>query len=363
MAQLENARGVYEKALALDEDNAFAWQGLSTVYRRQGLNQETVDTALRAVSLLHRLPVAHFNLGVALARAGESERARLALQTALRFQPDLINAHRFLAALESEEGGDSAAAAFHRAEVQKFAQSRPLARSTVSDRSEKLFDLPEIPPREKRGEILLRERPDPKGDEERSGKTFILVSGLPRSGTSVMMQMLEAGGITPLTDRERAADIDNPKGYYEWEPIKLIAKKPELLDEDGLAGRALKCISMLLPHLPSQHNYKVIFMTRPIEEVVASQAKMVARLGKKGAELDEEELERGLTAHRNETRSWLRNAPHMEFIEIDYPSLIQDSAAAVAQLVEFLGAERLPRAENMATAVDASLYRRKRVTT
>ncbi len=362
LTQLDNARVAYEKAVALDEDNAFAWQGLSTVYRRQGFNQETVDSALRAVSLLHRLPTAHFNLGVALARSGDGERARLAFQTALRFQPGMVNAHRFLAALESEEDGDATAAAFHRAEVQKFMQSRPLARSTVSDRSEKLFDLPEIPSREKRAEILLRERPDPKTDEKRSGKTFILVSGLPRSGTSVMMQMLEAGGIAPLTDRERAADVDNPKGYYEWEPIKQIAKKPELLDEEGLEGRALKCISMLLSHLPSKHDYKVVFMTRPIEEVVASQAKMVTRLGKKGAELDEEQLERGLTAHRNETRSWLKNAPHMDFIEIDYPALIQDPAAAVARLVEFLGAERLPASEKMAAAVDASLYRRKRAT-
>ena len=100
-------------------------------------------------------------------------------------------------------------------------------------------DVPEIPPHEERLRILLRERPDPKKDDEKSGKTFILVSGLPRSGTSLMMQMLEAGGVKTLTDSERVSDVDNPKGYYEWEPIKQIGKKPELLDEEALDGLAV----------------------------------------------------------------------------------------------------------------------------
>src|SRR5262249_12416728 len=155
-----------------------------------------------------------------------------------------------------------------------------------------------------RFEILLKERPDPKTAEKRSGKTFILVSGLPRSGTSLMMQMLEAGGVKILTDRERAADIDNPKSYYEWEPIKQIGKKSELLDQDGLDGCAIKCISMLLQQLPIKHNYKVIFMTRPIQEVVASQRKMIERMGTEGANLDLEQLERGLVAHRHEISNW-----------------------------------------------------------
>ncbi len=359
LLQWEKAKGAYEKALSLDENNALALQGLSSVYRRQGLNQETFDTALQAVSLLHRLPIAHFNLGVALARSGESERAIVAFETALRFQPKMVNAHRYLATLHRNNGGDSKKAAFHRQEAARIIRSRPRTRRAPTNRSEKLFNLPEIPSREERQQILLRERPDRKPDDKKSGKTFVLVSGLPRSGTSLMMQMLEAGGVPLLTDHERAADVDNPKGYYEWEPIKQIGRKPGLLDEEGLEGRAIKCISMLLSKMPTKHGYKVIFMTRPIEEVVVSQRAMVDRLATKGAELDTEQLQRGLTAHRHEMRSWLRSAPHMEWIEIDYPTLVKDPQSVVGRIVEFLGPDRLTTPEKMTSVVDASLYRRK----
>jgi tetratricopeptide (TPR) repeat protein len=359
LLQWENAKGAYEKAVALDSENAYALQGLSSIYRRKGLNQETLDTALRAVSLLHRLPIAHFNIGVAMARSGQTERAILAFETALRFRPDMVNAHRYLATLHANNGGDQSKAASHRQEAEKIIRGRPSAKRVVNDRSEKLFDLPEIPKREERLKILLEERPETKLDEKKSGKTFVLVSGLPRSGTSLMMQMLEAGGLKALTDEKRIADVDNPKGYYEWEPIKQIGAKPELLDEEGLDGRAIKCISMLLQSLPIKHNYKVIFMTRPIEEVVTSQRKMIDRLATKGAELEVEQLTRGLTAHRNETRNWLKSAPHLEFIEIDYPTLVRDPAPQIARIVEFLGIDRLPNVAGMSRVVDPALHRKR----
>src|SRR5436309_4238054 len=245
LLQWQNAKLAYEKAVALDPDNARAFQGLSNVYRRLGDNQQTVNCALRAVRLLHRLPLAHFNLGVALARSGENERATMAFETALRFRPDMINAHRYLATIHKSEGGNREKAEFHRSEVFRLTRRRGRRSAGADSKREKLFDLPEIPKREERLAILLKERPDPKPEGEKSGKTFVLVSGLPRSGTSLMMQMLQAGGVKPLTDSERIADVDNPKGYYEWEPIKQIGKKPELLDQEELNGSAIKCISML----------------------------------------------------------------------------------------------------------------------
>ena len=121
-----------------------------------------------------------------------------------------------------------------------------------------------------------------------------------------------------MTDRARVADLDNPRGYYEWEPIKQIGKKPELLDEEWFDGRGIKCVSMLLPPWPLRHNYKVIFMTRPIEEMVASQHAMTTRLGTKGASLEPEQLERGLRAHREEVQKWAQTAPHIEWLEVEY---------------------------------------------
>ena len=104
-----------------------------------------------------------------------------------------------------------------------------------------------------------------------------IVSGLPRSGTSLMMQMLAAGGMPLLTDLERKPDIDNPRGYCEWEPIKLLPKEPNRIDE--AEGKAVKVISQLLLSLPSGRNYKVIFMERPLPEVLASQDEMLKRRG------------------------------------------------------------------------------------
>jgi tetratricopeptide (TPR) repeat protein len=360
LSQLKNAIVAFEKTLALDEDNARAFLGLSTAYRRLGENQQTVDCALRAVGLLHRLPMAHFNLGVALTRFGDTERAVLAFETALRFQPQMVNAHRYLATIHRTERGDPEKARFHREELLRLSRVRRRAHGALADsKREQLFDLPEIPKREERLATLMKERPDPKAEEEKSGKTFVIVSGLPRSGTSLMMQMLEAGGLPPMTDKIRAADVDNPRGYYEWEAIKQIAKKPELLDDESIQGKAIKCISMLLPLLPTKHQYKVIFMMRPIVEVMASQQAMASRLGTKGASLDRDQLERGLRAHREEIRRWGRTAPDVEWLDVDYPALLRDPEPTISKLVEFLGQERLPNEHAMAAVIDPSLYRRR----
>src|SRR5215813_2420595 len=100
-----------------------------------------------------------------------------------------------------------------------------------------------------------------------------IVSGLPRSGTSLMMQMLVAGGLAALSDGERRADTDNPKGYLEWERIKTLPKDPNCIVE--AEGKVVKCISQLLLALPMNHEYRIIFMQRPLPEVLASQEEML----------------------------------------------------------------------------------------
>ena len=104
-----------------------------------------------------------------------------------------------------------------------------------------------------------------------------IVSGLPRSGTSLMMQMLAAGGMTALSDGERKADTDNPKGYLEWERIKQLPKQPDLIAE--AEGKVVKVISQLILSLPDGHEYKVVFMQRPLPEVLKSQEEMLKRRG------------------------------------------------------------------------------------
>ena len=163
-----------------------------------------------------------------------------------------------------------------------------------------------------------------------------------------------------VTDGKRAADTDNPKGYYEWEEIKQIGKKPDLLDGEGMDKKVIKSISMLLPKMPAKHDYKVIFMVRPIEEVVASQAKMIERLESGGSQLEERDLVRGLTNHRDETRRWLKNASHMEVLEVDYPTLVQSPGELLPRIAEFLGPDLLPQPEEMLSVIDPDLYRQQR---
>ncbi|MFL6529125.1 MAG: hypothetical protein ACJ8KX_01515, partial [Chthoniobacterales bacterium] len=141
--------------------------------------------------------------------------------------------------------------------------------------------------------------------------------------------------------------------------IKQIGRKPELLDDPAVEGAVIKCISMLLPQLPRKHRYKIIFMTRAMEEVLASQSTMIGRLGTEGAKVDPEQLERGLNVHREDALRWMKGMRHIDFVEVDYAELVRAPQPIVATLAEFLGPEVLPNAAEMAAVVDPALYRKR----
>jgi hypothetical protein len=115
------------------------------------------------------------------------------------------------------------------------------------------------------------------------GEPIIIVSGLPRSGTSMMMKMLDAAGVPIMTDAVRTADIDNPKGYYEYERVKDLEKEKDKSYIKEGRGKALKVISWLLKDLPDDNQYRIIFMRRDLNEVIASQNKMLKNRGEEGA--------------------------------------------------------------------------------
>jgi hypothetical protein len=189
------------------------------------------------------------------------------------------------------------------------------------------------------------------------GTPVYVVSGLPRSGTSMMMRMLEAGGIPPFSDGERAADIDNPEGYYEFERVKNLEKDPDRSWVRGARGHALKVISFLLRHLPDENAYRIVYMRRHLDEVLKSQDKMLDRLGNAAQGV---ELEAMKEAYRNDivaARLHARKQPHMEMIEIHYAEAVSDPAGAARAVNEFLGG-RLDQAA-MAAAVNAHLYRNR----
>lgn len=356
----EDAGRLYERAVAVDPENAFALQALSRIYSRRHMDAEAAETALRAVGLVHRLPHAHLNLGIVMARHGEADRAVMALKTAIQFSPKFAPAHRVLSFVYAALLKDPKKAMQHRKLARQYRTEQSKTGRGKVERMELTFDLPDIPSEEDRYETLLKKRPD-KGDPRKpSGKEFVIVSGLPRSGTSLMMQLLEAGGLPPKTDGKREADPDNPKGYYEWEEIKQIARQPELFDDDDLDGLAIKAVSKLLPELPYNHRYKVIFMTRPVEEVVASQGAMIERLKSEGSTQAPDNLAETLVNHRNQVMSWMEHHPRIESLEIDYPSLVENPEEIVPLIGEFLGNERISNIDAMMSVVDASLYRQRK---
>ncbi|QEG20838.1 alkaline phosphatase family protein [Mariniblastus fucicola] len=354
----KQAEKSYRKAIELHPDLAQAYQGLAKASLRMNRIDDAIDSALSAVGLVHRLPKAHLTLGIALARKKDFEKATLAFKNAAKFAPKMVHPHRWLVRIY-EMHGEQALADQHRKQVALLSSFQVGERKTEDERRGTKFQLPEIEDEATREERLLKERPSPNDPVEESGKTFVLVSGLPRSGTSLMMQMLVAGGMEPISDGEREADTDNPKGYFEWEAIKQIGEKPELLDDDAHAGKVLKTISMLLDKMPRKHRYKVIFMMRPLSEIAASQTKMIQRLGTTGAEVEEKRLVRELARHRAESVSWLDKAQNVEHILVDYPALISDPESSLEKIVELLGDEYLSTPDQMISAIDKSLYRNR----
>ena len=125
--------------------------------------------------------------------------------------------------------------------------------------------------------------PQVTGDAELSGEPVVVVSGLPRSGTSMIMQLLESGGVPILTDGQREADEDNPRGYYELDVVKHLKTEKQWVASAG--GMAVKVIAQLLVHLPPQFKYKIVFVQRELDEILASQEKMLQRSQRTGADI------------------------------------------------------------------------------
>jgi len=171
----------------------------------------------------------------------------------------------------------------------------------------------------------------------------------------MMMKMLEAGGMSPVTDGIREADDDNPKGYYELEKVKKMKEDVSWLDEAD--GKVVKIISFLLKDLPQDRQYKVIFMLRNLDETLASQQKMLARRGKPSGPSDEK-MKGVFEKHLAETKEWLDGLACFDVLYCNYNDTLTDSTATAQMLVDFLG-NGLDR-DKMAQVADPELYRQRK---
>ena len=169
-----------------------------------------------------------------------------------------------------------------------------------------------------------------------------------------MMQMLAAGGMPILTDEERKPDIDNPRGYCEWEAIKLLPRRPELIDQ--AEGKAVKVISELLLSVPSDREYKLIFMERPLPEVLASQDEMLKRRGKTQS-VSHEALTSAFREHMQTIVSWLERRSEIPLCRMGYRKVLRDPPSCAETIRDFLNVDLNVAA--MAQQVDPSLYRNR----
>ncbi len=197
-----------------------------------------------------------------------------------------------------------------------------------------------------------------KGKEDGRRAPIVIVSGLPRSGTSMMMKMLDAGGLPPLTDNERTADEDNPKGYFEFERVKKLETDKEWLRD--AEGKAVKVISMLLRHLPSDHAYKVIFMHRTIDEILASQRRMLIRRGEPTDKVPDEKMAEMYRTHLRKIEKWLDEQGNFDVLYVTYNDALKRPVEYCEKVNTFLGGAL--DESKMAGVVDNNLYRQRKAT-
>jgi len=193
--------------------------------------------------------------------------------------------------------------------------------------------------------------------EKREQHPFIpIVSGLPRSGTSLMMSMLAAGGLEVLTDQLRTPDDDNPVGYFELEDVKKLIKG-EHSWLAGSNGKAVKVISTLLPYLPHGYHYRIIFMRRPMEEVLASQRKMLINRGENPDKISDDQMAEIFEKNLLQTERWINSQAHATRIDINYKQLIADPRPLVAEINILLGGDL--DEDKMLGVIDPALYRHR----
>ncbi len=343
------------KVLKMDGQNPQAFLVLARQQLHYNDPQQAAASALEAIGSQYGNAEGHFLLGVALFKSGEPRDALKTLINALKLDKSLVPALRFLVRIYRALGEQSAALECewraHLMRTQRIRESRERAdrlRNEVAVRAAERLEA-----RGKRE----REQARPAADAPVSGAAeFVLVSGLPRSGTSLMMQILKAGGMELMADGMRTADPDNPEGYWEWEEIKTLAQNPQILEK--ARGKAVKVVSALLRHLPVKHTYRIIFMRRPVSEVVRSQWAMLARRG--GVpKAEEEHLVRTQEMHVTSILAALRESKRVELLEVDYPELVASPEGQLPGIVAFLGPGILPRAAQMTSVIKPALYRQR----
>lgn len=198
--------------------------------------------------------------------------------------------------------------------------------------------------------MFFRKKSDP-------ANRIVIVSGLPRSGTSLMMSMLDAAGIPPMQDHIRTADDDNPKGYYEYERVKDLPEGDIAWVKDA-RGKTVKVITALLSHLPKKFHYDVLIMRREMEEILASQKKMLERRGEDPDKISDQEMAELFGKHFSQVMDWVQQQKNVRYVEVSYNDLLSSPEGEVEKINTFLGGTLDTAA--MLEKIDPDLYRQRK---
>lgn len=367
----EKAESSMKRALEIDPVNPHALLGLGRSQLGKRNNEEAAGTILEAIRLQFHFPAAHYFLGVALHRMNRLEKAIDALKVSITQNPNNAWAHERLGYIYKSRIADKELSIKH------FALSAEAKRETKRLQTESSrFQMPEFDMddnsaiqkyaasetnAETRMLASLRQTtPEDienrvKRYQEKSDRPFVtIVTGLPRSGTSMMMQMLQSGGLETKTDRNRKANDDNPLGFLEFDGVKKLAEENRWVRDCN--GMSLKVIAQLLQYLPKELNYRVLFMDRPMEEVLESQKVMLERNRLAGGDLTSQQLEKAF-AHQLRNAVEMLKAARIPSLRVRYNAVVDNPVVAAKAIREFL--EMDLDVDAMVQAVDPALYRQR----
>jgi tetratricopeptide (TPR) repeat protein len=346
LGRWRDAEQVFEKALEIDPDNPHAHVGKCRMELRRRRYAAAAQSALDALQRLYHYPRAHFLLGMALGGLKDFAHAADALRVAISLNPNFPEAHRRLALILRRRLNDEAGAREHERLYRQMRRhaGRKVRRADVVRRPAEA--TPESEP------AAAEARPMPALEE-----SVVVVSGLPRSGTSMIMQMVAAGGVPVLTDGVREADEDNPRGYLEYEPVKNLRRDAKWLAE--AKGKAIKIVVPLLGSLPKDVACRVILIERDLNEILNSQARMLLRRNENLPDTPErrDRLKDAYALTLQRAKTFLRNRPGTGLLVLQRSEVLRDPAAAASRISGFLGGQLAT--SKMAAEVDPSLHRQR----
>ncbi len=349
LQQIGRAEETYQKALEIDGENCKAMLGLCRLSLDSGNNTRTAHLALDVIALRYYTPQAHFYLGCALHGLGKLSDAVRALGIAVQQNPNFPEAHRCLADIYEKS--------LHHKEK---AAECTLAAREAQRRIEQM----------QKGEVPVGGAEEPGSHHPQAGgtprnwgwtqeevrKSVLIVSGLPRSGTSLIMQMLDAGGFPVLTDHTRCSDSDNPRGYFEYQAVKRLPRENRWLL--GHSGVAVKVIAQLLPFLPEVDTvpYRIIFMERNLDEILQSQMRMLENMGRKKKNSPRALIKSGFYKQLEQAKAFLASED-IPVLYVRHQECICQPERVVAEINSFMGG--ILDVSRMAEVVDERLYRNR----